>query len=107
VLRGAGCGSHLGRGRAKVIVFEKQRSLGGTSNFFQGAFAVEGDIQRERYIDYTRGECFKNTMEYSHCGPGAGPGRLASYVRPRLLTIDEVGFLPLDSEQCHLGPGSR
>ena len=28
-------------GGAKVIVFEKQRSLGGTSNFFDGMFAVE------------------------------------------------------------------
>ena len=30
-------------GGAKVIVFEKQRSLGGTSNFFDGMFAVESD----------------------------------------------------------------
>jgi len=53
-------------GRARVTVFEKQRSLGGTSNFFQGIFAVESDMQRERYITYSRDEAFKNIMEYSH-----------------------------------------
>ncbi len=53
-------------GRAKVTVFEKERSLGGTSNFFQGIFAVESDMQRERYITYSRDEAFKNIMEYSH-----------------------------------------
>jgi fumarate reductase flavoprotein subunit len=53
-------------GGAKVVVFEKQRSLGGTSNFFDGIFAVESDIQRQRYITYSRDEAFKNIMEYSH-----------------------------------------
>jgi fumarate reductase flavoprotein subunit len=53
-------------GGAKVIVFEKQRSLGGTSNFFEGIFAVESAMQRERFIDYSRDEAFKKIMEYSH-----------------------------------------
>ena len=53
-------------GGAKVIVFEKQRSIGGTSNFFEGTFAVESDMQRERYITYTRDQAFKGIMEYSH-----------------------------------------
>jgi fumarate reductase flavoprotein subunit len=53
-------------GGARVTVFEKERSLGGTSNFFQGVFAVESDMQRERYITYSRDEAFKNIMEYSH-----------------------------------------
>jgi fumarate reductase flavoprotein subunit len=53
-------------GGAKVIVFEKERSPGGTSNFLQGTFAVESDLQRERYIMYSRDEAFKNIMEYSH-----------------------------------------
>jgi fumarate reductase flavoprotein subunit len=56
----------LAQGGAKVAVFEKQRSLGGTSNFFQGTFAVESAMQRERYVDYTRDQAFKNTMDYSH-----------------------------------------
>jgi fumarate reductase flavoprotein subunit len=56
----------LAEGGAKVAVFEKQRSVGGTSNFFQGTFAVESAMQRERYVDYTRDQAFKNTMDYSH-----------------------------------------
>jgi fumarate reductase flavoprotein subunit len=53
-------------GGAKVMVFEKERSLGGTSNFFDGIFAVESDMQRDRYITYSRDQAFKNIMEYSH-----------------------------------------
>jgi fumarate reductase flavoprotein subunit len=53
-------------GGARVIIFEKQRNLGGTSNFFEGTFAVESAMQRERYITYSRGEAFKYIMEYSH-----------------------------------------
>jgi fumarate reductase flavoprotein subunit len=53
-------------GEAKVTIFEKERSPGGTSNFLQGTFAVESDMQRERYIMYSRDEAFKNIMEYSH-----------------------------------------
>ena len=53
-------------GGTRVIVFEKQRSLGGTSNFFEGIFAVESDLQRQRFIDYSRDEAFKNIMEYNH-----------------------------------------
>jgi fumarate reductase flavoprotein subunit len=53
-------------GGAKVIIFEKERSPGGTSNFFEGTFAVESAMQRERFITYTRDEAFKGIMEYSH-----------------------------------------
>lgn len=53
-------------GGAKVIVFEKQRSLGGTSNFFKGTFAVESDMQKAEYVNYSRDEAFKNIIEYSH-----------------------------------------
>ncbi|MBN2321783.1 MAG: FAD-dependent oxidoreductase [Acidobacteria bacterium] len=53
-------------GGAKVIVFEKQRAPGGTSNFFGGIFAVESDMQRAQFIDYSRDDAFKSIMEYSH-----------------------------------------
>ena len=56
----------LAEGGAKVVVFEKQRSLGGTSNFFQGTFAVESEMQRERFITFSRDEAFRGIMEYSH-----------------------------------------
>ena len=53
-------------GGAKVVVFEKQRTPGGTTNFFEGIFAVESHMQREQYIEYSRDQAFKNIMEYSH-----------------------------------------
>ena len=53
-------------GGAKVIIFEKQPSLGGSSNFFEGTFAVESEMQKERYITYSRDDAFKAMMEYSH-----------------------------------------
>jgi fumarate reductase flavoprotein subunit len=53
-------------GGAKVIVFEKQRTPGGTTNFFEGTFAVESRMQREHYIEYSRDDAFKSIMEYSH-----------------------------------------
>jgi fumarate reductase flavoprotein subunit len=53
-------------GGARVVVFEKQRSLGGTSNFFSGMFAVETARQRESYVTYGRDDAFRNIMEYSH-----------------------------------------
>jgi fumarate reductase flavoprotein subunit len=56
----------LATGGATVAVLEKQRALGGTSNFFRGTFAVESEMQRERFIDYGRDDAFKNIMEYSH-----------------------------------------
>lgn len=63
---GLAAGLTAAEGGAKVVIFEKERSPGGTSNFFEGTFAVESAMQRERYIMYTRDEAFKNIMEYSH-----------------------------------------
>ncbi|MCL2126131.1 MAG: FAD-dependent oxidoreductase [Oscillospiraceae bacterium] len=51
---------------AKVVLFEKQKSPGGSSNFFNGIFAVESRWQREKFIMYTRDEAFQAIMEYSH-----------------------------------------
>ena len=43
-------------GGAKVIIFEKMRHTGRSSNFAQGMFAVESDMQRQKYIGMTRDE---------------------------------------------------
>lgn len=48
-----------------VIVFEKQRSLGGSSNFFEGTFAVESKLQRKSYITYSRDEAFHNFSAFA------------------------------------------
>lgn len=50
----------------KVAVFEKQPVIGGTSNFFEGVFAVESELQRKRYISLTKDEVFKAIMDYTH-----------------------------------------
>jgi fumarate reductase flavoprotein subunit len=51
---------------ARVIVFEKQPSLGGTSNNFEGVFAVGSAMQKEKYIAYSSDQAFRNFMEYNH-----------------------------------------
>jgi fumarate reductase flavoprotein subunit len=51
---------------ARVAVFEKQPSIGGTSNFFEGMFAVGSAMQKEKYISYSPDQAFKNFMEYNH-----------------------------------------
>jgi fumarate reductase flavoprotein subunit len=51
---------------AKVIVFEKQPAIGGTSNFFEGIFAVGSAMQKEKYIAYSADQAFKNFVEYNH-----------------------------------------
>lgn len=41
----------------------------GVSNFAEGMFAAESDLQKREYIRYTRDEAFRNLrniMEYSH-----------------------------------------
>ena len=53
-------------GRAKVTLLEKMRRTGGTSSFAEGMFAVESDMQRQRYIGITRDEVFKMIMDYGH-----------------------------------------
>ena len=71
---------------ATVLVCEKQRALGGTSNFFQGTFAVESELQRARFITYTRDEAFKAIMEYSHWR--ADPRLVRVIVDQSAATID-------------------
>jgi fumarate reductase flavoprotein subunit len=73
-------------GGAKVILFEKQRSLGGSSNFFEGIFAVESAMQRRRYITYSRDQAFRNIMEYSHWRANARLVR--AFVNESAGTID-------------------
>lgn len=72
-------------GGAKVILFEKQQSPGGTSNFFEGMFAVESAMQREKYITYGRDDAFKGIMEYSHWR--AEPRLVRSIVNESASTI--------------------
>ena len=72
-------------GGASVTVFEKQRSFGGSSNFFQGIFAVESEMQRERYITYSRDDAFRSIMEFSHWR--ANPRLVRAFVDESASTI--------------------
>lgn len=63
---GLAAGLEAAQGGARVAVFEKQPSLGGTSNFFEGVFAVGSAMQKEKYIAYSSDQAFKNFMEYNH-----------------------------------------
>ncbi|OGO14815.1 MAG: hypothetical protein A2Z02_04330 [Chloroflexi bacterium RBG_16_48_7] len=51
---------------AKVVVFEKSSTTGGTGNMAMGPFAVESWIQRLRKISITREEAFNIHMSFTH-----------------------------------------
>jgi fumarate reductase flavoprotein subunit len=72
-------------GGLRVTILEKQRSIGGSSNFFEGTFAVESDLQRKEYITYSRDEAFKAFMEYSHWR--ANPRIIRAFVEESAATI--------------------
>ena len=63
---GMAAANAAGEGRARVVIVEKLRHHGGTSNFSQGLFAVGSAMQRQRYVGLTPDEAFKTAMEYSH-----------------------------------------
>ena len=56
----------LVQGGAKVIVLEKASYPGGSTNFVEGTYAVESEMQLKRNIKATRDEGFKELMNYSH-----------------------------------------
>ena len=84
---GAGMAAALSaaEGGLSVIVFEKERSAGGSSNFFKGMFAVESEMQWQRNIEYSRDEAFRNMIEYSHWR--ANPHIVRAYVNESAETI--------------------
>jgi len=63
---GMGAALTAAEGGVKVVVLEKMGHTGGTSNFPEGMFAVESEMQRQHYIGITRDEAFKILMDYSH-----------------------------------------
>jgi fumarate reductase flavoprotein subunit len=73
-------------GNARVIVFEKQPNPGGSSNFAEGMFGVETDMQRHNYIGMTCDEAFRMIMEYNHWL--ANPRLVRSFVDESAATID-------------------
>jgi len=71
---------------AKVIVFEKASTTGGTGNMAMGPFAIESRLQRIKQIPLTREQAFKIFMDYTHWRVDA---RLVSaYINKSADTID-------------------
>jgi len=71
---------------ARVIIFEKAATTGGTGNLGMGPLAVESRLQKIKNINLTREEAFKIFMEYTHWRVDA---RLVSeYIRKSASTID-------------------
>ncbi len=71
---------------AKVCIFEKGATTGGTANMGMGPFAVESKLQRAKNITLTKEEAFKIFMDYTHWRVDA---RLVSnYINKSADTID-------------------
>jgi fumarate reductase flavoprotein subunit len=51
---------------AKVSIFEKASTTGGTGNMGMGAFGVESRLQKEKKMELTKEQAFKIFMEYTH-----------------------------------------
>ncbi|HLA80561.1 MAG TPA: FAD-dependent oxidoreductase [Thermoleophilia bacterium] len=51
---------------ASVVLCEKGRALGGTSNYIQGVFAAGSEMQKQQYIAYSCDQAFRNFVEYNH-----------------------------------------
>ena len=85
------------RGGARVAVFEKQPSIGGTSNFFEGIFAAGSSMQKEKYIAYSRDQAFRNFMEYNHWRVNARLVR--ELINRSAETIDWLQALGVDFQE--------
>jgi len=84
-------------GGAKVILIEKMRSLGGVSNFAEGMFAAESDMERRQYVTYSRDDAFKTIMEYSHWR--ANPRLVRAFVDETAATITWLHELGVEFEE--------
>jgi fumarate reductase flavoprotein subunit len=73
-------------GGAKVIVFEKTNTTGGTGNRGMGLFAVESRLQREKQMPLSRDEAFEIFMTYTHWRVNARLVR--AYIDKSADTID-------------------
>ena len=83
-------------GGAKVVLLEKMGHTGGTSNFPEGMFAVESEMQRRQYIGITRDDAFKMIMDYSHWR--ANPRVVRAFVNESAATISWLQRLGVEFE---------
>jgi len=71
---------------ARVIVFEKGATTGGTGNMGMGPFGVESRLQRVKQMGPTKDEAFKLFMDYTHWRVDAQLVR--AYIDKAATTID-------------------
>ena len=71
---------------AKVIVFEKASTTGGTGSMGMGPFGVESRLQRLKQMGPTKDEAFKIFMDYTHWQVDARLVR--AYIDKAATTID-------------------
>ena len=86
------------QGGARVSVFEKQPSFGGTSNFFEGIFAVGSAMQKEQYIAYTRDQAFMGAARRS------APHRNSAGCSARRGRLYRHGQGRSEARRSHKGP---
>lgn len=72
-------------GGARVVLLEKRHHMGGSSNFAEGMFAVESEMQRPMYMNYSREQAFKNVMTYNHWK--ANPRLVRAFIDESAATI--------------------
>jgi fumarate reductase flavoprotein subunit len=82
------------QGGAKVVVFEKASTPGGTSNQAEGIFAVESRLQRVKQIDLSKEDAFRIHMEFTHWR--ADPRLVRAYHDISASTIDWLEDLGLE-----------
>lgn len=51
---------------ARVCVLEKREIPGGVGVFAEGLFAVESDLQKALYVDYSSDEAYRDFLAFSH-----------------------------------------
>jgi fumarate reductase flavoprotein subunit len=70
---GAGLSAALtaAQGGAKVIVFEKDRMVGGTGNFAEGIFGIETEMQKRKWINLTKDQVFNEELDDTHWNTNA------------------------------------
>ena len=101
-------------GGAKVTILEKMPFAGGTSNFPEGIFAVESEMQRAINIGITKDEVFKIMMDYSHWRANAqlvraiidkSPDTIAWLQNMGVELIRPAAIFPKGPETWHLFKG--
>jgi fumarate reductase flavoprotein subunit len=83
-------------GGAKVILFEKMPTPGGTTNFAEGLFAAESVLQREHLAGPTKDEAFKDAMKFNHWR--ANPDIVRTFIEKSSDTIDWLMSLGVEFE---------